>query len=194
MKCSLFLVTTALFCGGFLHLTKVRGLFQDTSGRLFFNYEGSILSFMGWCVMEICNCQDDGSSETCGGWKISSVGFRDEAVIVQRDTSFQEEQTDHLKGTSQPEDCIMWYHCVAISAWEFPKGSLLLPQAAAGAARNILDAMFSLCQHQPPQETSSHELFTGMIRKLSSVNRIINGRFKSERIQHGIMINVLFKK
>lgn len=86
---------------------KVRGLFQDTSGRLFFNYKGSILSFMGWCVMEICNCQDDGSSVTRGGWKISSYGSRDEAVIVQRATSLQEEQTEHLKWTSQPEDCIM---------------------------------------------------------------------------------------
>lgn len=173
---------------------KVRGLFQDTSGRLFFNYKGSILSFMGWCVMEICNCQDDGSSVTRGGWKISSYGSRDEAVIVQRATSLQEEQTEHLKWTSQPEDCIMWYHCAAISAWEFPKGSVSLPQAGAGAARNILDTMFSLCQHQPSQETSSHELFTAIIRKLSSVNSVINGSFKSEHIQHGIMIHVLFKK
>lgn len=78
--------------------------------------------------------------------------------------ALQEEQRTHLKRTLQPRDGII--ECLSGRLhfqMEISKGVTAAIAGAAGAKRNILDILFSLCQHQPSQGTCSHELFTAII-------------------------------
>lgn len=118
------------------------------------------LSRWGWMTVVLGHVVDENQQFWLEGWRCYCIEGHNAA-----------RRTEKASKTDLPSPGL--YNVISLCRLQFQleisKGvTAATPQAAAGAARNILDILFSLCQHQPSQETCSHELFTAIIQQLSA--------------------------